>query len=359
MTGSTTLRMLRILSCALVAFATLEVCARVDDWLAYGAPLLSAYTVDDLYELDGDVLRGKPYARYKKWQLNSLGLRGPELRAGRTRILCIGASETFGMLESDGMEYPRQLETALNTNAGADQYEVVNLSYFGLKLPTANRLLPDVVGTVHPRVAVIYLTYGGYVAPRTEAGLRDRLAQPEFSLRITDKINDLARSILPHWLQNRFKEQWMARYVGNRKLMDRVPEDRLQLLGEDLADSVALLRQLGVQPVIVTHANRFSAANDPQRADMLIAWRKFYPLMSEKGLLDMDERLNGVARQYAERNGVPLIDAAALMPGGSRYFTDYTHFTDEGARTFASLIAQRLAPVLSSTPVAQERSASR
>ena len=34
------------------------------------------------------------------------------------------------------------------------------------------------------------------------------------------------------------------------------------------------------------------------------------------------------------------------MPGGPRYFTDYTHFTDEGAHTFARILAQEIQPLL-------------
>ncbi len=352
------MKAVRVVTSILAILVTLEICARADDWLAFRAPLFAPYSVDDLYTVDGASLRGKPFARFKNWQLNSLGLRGPELRPERTRVLCIGASETFGMLETSGKEYPRQLEAALNEQAGGSRFEVVNFSYFGLKLPTANRLLPNLIDDVQPRVAVIYLTYGGYVAPRPKQPVPETLVRPVFELRLAAKINDVARAVLPQPLQNWVKQRWMEHYVRNRPLITRTPADRPQQLAEDLDATVALLRAHGVQPVIVTHANRFTEANDPYREDMLIAWRRFYPLVSTGGLLDMDAQLNEAARRFAAEHGVPLIDAAMLMPGGQKYFTDYTHFTDEGARTFAGILANGIQPLLDGTPE-DARSASR
>jgi len=353
------MKAMRVVTSILAVLVTLEVCARIDDWLAYRAPLFAPYSVDNLYTVDGPSLRGKPFARFKNWQLNSLGLRGPELRPDRVRVLCIGASETFGMLETSGKEYPRQLEAALNERLGEPRYEVVNFSYFGLKLPTANRLLPELIETVKPRVAVIYLTYGGYVAQRPKHPAPETLVRPVFELRLLAKINDVARAVLPQGLQNWVKQRWMDHYVRDRQLIERTPPDRPQQLAEDLEATVTLLRAHGVQPVIVTHANRFTEANDPRRADMLIAWRRFYPLVSEGGLLDMDARLNDAARQFASEHNVLLIDAAVLMPGGQKYFTDYTHFTDEGARTFSGIDARGIQPLLESQAPEDARSASR
>ena len=95
---------LRIFVGLLIFVLAVEMCARVDDFIAYGAPFGESYTSDRLYEHDQIGQRGRPGARYKKWHLNSLGYRGPELRNGTIRIICLGASETFGLYEADGEE---------------------------------------------------------------------------------------------------------------------------------------------------------------------------------------------------------------------------------------------------------------
>lgn len=72
-----------------IFFLTLEACARIDDYITEGAPLLSPYNEDTLYTYDALGKRGRPYARYLKWSLNSLGYRGPELNltASESRAL--------------------------------------------------------------------------------------------------------------------------------------------------------------------------------------------------------------------------------------------------------------------------------
>src|SRR5205823_3540189 len=101
---------LRVLGCFIIVVLTLELCARVDDYVTFGAPLFAPYNAETMYQMDAIGKHGKPNARYKKWQLNNLGYRGPDPQSGKTTILCFGSSETFGLYEAPGEEYPRQLE---------------------------------------------------------------------------------------------------------------------------------------------------------------------------------------------------------------------------------------------------------
>ena len=343
---------LRILTCLLAVLLTLEVCARVDDWLSFGAPLLSSYDVNALYVLDNGVQRGKPLGRYRNWQLNSLGLRGPELTPGSQRILTIGASETFGMLETPGMEYPRQLEQLLRDALPDRHVDVANLSYFGLTLATANKLLPQVLQEVRPTIVFVYPSYGGYVARRQlEVAPDPAPADAAPMLRLPGKLADLLKAQLPPKLQTALKQREIDAYVHGRPVVEHMPADRAQFLLFDLENLVATIRAYGAQPVIATHATRFT--NDPVRADgqtFVVSWRKFYPLFSANALFEMEDRLNATVRQFAIEHDVPLVDAAAALPGGSRNFTDHEHFTDSGAAALAQLIEQTTAPMLRNRP---------
>ena len=88
------------LTYAAVAFATLELAARTDDLLRYGASFWQPYTIDTIFQPSEFGRTGRPGARFTKWDLNSLGYRGPEPVPGRTNILTFGASETFGLYET-------------------------------------------------------------------------------------------------------------------------------------------------------------------------------------------------------------------------------------------------------------------
>src|SRR5882672_8433158 len=113
---------------------SVEVSARVEDRFRTGVPLFSTPDkVADLVVQDALGVRGKPYGHYKVWKLNAFGFRGPEIaqspRPGCIRVMTLGASETFGLYESPGHEYPAQLSNVLR-EPGC--YEVVNAAIFGL-----------------------------------------------------------------------------------------------------------------------------------------------------------------------------------------------------------------------------------
>src|SRR5579872_7571639 len=92
----------------------LEIAARVDDRVSTGTPILSSPDPTDLQIDDGAAIYGRPYAQYRQWRLNSLGMQGPETvehkPSGTMRVVVLGASETFGSYESPGMTYADQLQ---------------------------------------------------------------------------------------------------------------------------------------------------------------------------------------------------------------------------------------------------------
>ncbi|HEU5399947.1 MAG TPA: hypothetical protein VFU86_01245 [Terriglobales bacterium] len=331
---------------ALMAFGlTLELCARVDDLIRYGAPFLSNYTYDSMFTVDAVGRTGKPNSRFRDYRLNSLGFRGPELRPGGVRIVCIGASETFGLYEDPGDEFPRQIERDLNQAAGTDRFQVVNTGLVGQTIRTATRRIPQYVEEIHPRFAVIYATPANYIwlpwvinAPAVQND-----PQPQFQLRSVDKIRDAIKRFTPpgilDYLRRRDIDHEAARYG---KPMDRVPDESVSVFRSDLAVMLDDWRQQGVTPILVTHANRFGSTLTQKDREELTAWRRFYPMLTEDGFLDMERRMNNATRSLAAEKNVPLVDGAAVVPHKDEYFGDAIHFTDKGASLLAGAIAQEI-----------------
>src|SRR6266850_4723322 len=116
-------------SLAGVFLATAELAIRIDDGLTWGAPLLSPYSNDWLLTRDSVGTRGRPSYRYQKWRMNNLGFRGADITptptSGRTRVAILGASETFGLFESEDREYPVRMQAVLDS-AAPHRFEVVN-----------------------------------------------------------------------------------------------------------------------------------------------------------------------------------------------------------------------------------------
>jgi lysophospholipase L1-like esterase len=342
-----------------VLVIVLEICARVDDLVTYGAPFFGSYNDEILLQRDNIGKWGKPGARYAKWQLNSLGYRGPELRTGSVRIITMGASETFGLYEAPGEEYPRQLERDLNSAAGKDLFQVVNVAFAGETLPTAILRVPQIVTQIHPSYALIYPDLSSYIwmsvsadkstANRSSATDVNRTGI-SFESRLSGRVENLLKQTLPAAVQNELRKISMQREIAFRHyvVLDRLPEDRVERFRQDLQTLIAVLRDHGVQPVLVTHATIFSDPLTNSDRVYLTHWRKIYPMLEEEGFLDMERRMNDVIRQTAANEHVPLIDADKEMPRGPKYFVDFVHFTTYGAGVMASILANGMQPLLSS-----------
>lgn len=326
----------------------LEVCARIDDVVTYGAAFSGPYNKDILFQRDKIGKWGKPGAQYAKWQLNSLGYRGPELRPGTIRIICMGASETFGMYEAPDQEYPRQLERDLNSGMPTGLFQVVNVAYAGETVPTAILRAPQIIAQIHPSYAVIYPDFTSYThEPSAPSATQARMS---FESRLAERVNNLLKYALPSAVQNELRKVVIRREVATRHyvVMERLPEERVELFRQDLQKLVATLRSYGVEPILATHATFFSKPFSESDRMMLTTWRKFYPMLKEDGFIDMQSRMNEVVRQTAAAGHVPLIDADKEMPPGPKYFGDMVHFTTEGAEVMASILANGMKPLLNS-----------
>lgn len=343
----------RLASVLLVAAATMEVCARIDDWYAYGAPLFGSSSINNLYHRDELGLWGKPNARFEKWRLNDIGLRGPDLDPRSYRIAVVGSSETFGLYESADNEYPRLLEQRLRAACG-ENVDVANVAFPGLHPQTVLRRLDWIEDQVRPVTAVVYLPPANYAdveviseqpAARDSSGQRSfvrRLLGAMRSLRMVDRAQALIKRHAPTELLNFYREWSIRRALAGSTALDNVPERRLKRMRQDLVALVRGFESRGIAVVLATHASRFGQSLTDDDCYWLTAWRVFYPSISETGILRLERRGNELIRSVAQREGVRLIDAAAKLNGHTEYFADFSHFTDAGA----AAMAQALAPGL-------------
>jgi hypothetical protein len=326
-----------------IAATTLELCARIDDYVAYDAPLFGRYTIDSLYQNDGCGKRGKPNARYRKWRLNSLGFRGPELIAGCTKVICIGSSETFGLYEQEGNEFPRQLERMLNESPRSGRYQVVNVAYPGETLRTSRQHVPDIVAAVAPQYAVIYPSPANYIwLPWLKPKVGEQPKPSAFEFRIAQNVRTLIKDILPASVQNELRKREIARDSARYGTMQLLPEENIRVFRQDLVELVNALRQRGLKVLLVTHTTIFQQPLDAQEQQLLTSWRSFFPMLQEEGFLDMERRMNAAVRSVAQGLNVALCDADQIVPHGPEYFVDFSHFTDKGARAIAMAISERM-----------------
>jgi len=331
---------LRILVGVFCFGLALEVCARLDDFIAYKAPFWGPYNSERLYEQDRIGKRGKPGARYMKWQLNSLGYRGPDLRSGTIRIVCFGSSETFGLYEAEGEEYPRQLERDLNAVAGKDIFQVVNVAYPGETAATSIIRVPEISEMIHPSVAFIYTAPASYIDMdwiRSEVQTPSTDESPgRVDFRIADRARTALKSLLPERAQTWIRQREINNAAARYHVLDRLPEENLRRYRSDLTELVSRLRARGIKPILVTHADAFGEYPAMPDCQLLTSWRKFYPMLLESGFIDMEQRMNDAMRSLAAADHIQLVDAAREISPSRKYFADFVHFTTQGAALMAS-----------------------
>ncbi len=319
-------------------------CVRIDQALTYGAPLFGRYDMSTMLTYDDIGVIGRPHGRYLKYKLNKLGYRSPEPRADRERIVTIGASETFGLFESEGKEYPRQLERELNARAGSDRYQVQNVAFAGQSLNAAGGRVPQIADEIQPELALVYPSFLPYINPPADGREPvDWVKQDSsFQSRLWPKLWNLMDTLPPFVNDLRF-EYHIWKTVRNRPVRQQVPEANVSRFHEDLVNLLDKLQENNIRCVLVTHATYFGDSVDPDERPRLIAWRRMEPTLAESGFLDFEKRMNAVIRQEAAARQIKLIDAEARM-NQHEFFADWVHFTDTGAAHMARLLATEIAP---------------
>jgi hypothetical protein len=342
----------RIAGYALLALLTLEVAARVEDFVRYRASLTAPYSINTIFRSSPYSREGKPGARFAKWSLNSLGFRGPEIVAGRTNVIVFGASETFGIYESPGAEYPRQLEATLNARQ-SDRYNVINIAIPGMRIGRVG-YLDRAIHITNAKYVVVYPTPANYIGTtaafcaQPNVPVPDRLGWADY-VRLAGRMEQVAKTNTPPSLLTALRRLSISMQTLHVDVMERVPQASIDAFRSDLLCVTNLAKSLGVEPILLTHATYFGATMQPEDKPMMVTWRRFYPELSEGGFLDLERRANDAIRAVGRDAGVKVVDAARLIPGGPKYFADFAHFTDLGAHCMAALIAAQLGTRQTST----------
>ncbi len=326
-----------------------EAAVRIEDWITWRTPFSSGIrAVADLAVTDRTGRHPAAGSSFRKWQINSLGTRGPEPDATRRRprVLLLGASESFGLYESPGQEFARQLADSLS--AAGCAIDVLNAAFPGMSLPTVEQDLRLRLAPTGATVAIYYPTPPQYVddappkAVKLDSSGSGRLTISALRPRFAARARDAFKSAMPRAIQDYFRGRDIASSRAKwpaDSIYTTVPEGRAALFERDLRHLVGTMRVLGMTPVLVTHANAF-IGTPPAAADRLRAWERFYPRATGATLVAFDSAANDRIRRIAVDSGAILVDAWQAFRGrpAESMFADFSHFTDAGAARMASVL---------------------
>ena len=291
---------------------------------------------------------------------NRLGFRGPDLPSdfdSRLSIITVGGSTTECFLLSDGKtwtdvmaaELARTIPRVWVNNAGFD-----GQSTFGHLV-----LLRSVLVKLKPTV-VLFLT--GINDVGMDWGANSEFETPDPSNQRV--VHRLARySEIFNSAQNLVRARRARRFVFGDQPVDFAAYRHFSMTDADVAAYVASYqrslagyearlvrlaresRAARIEPVFLTQPELAGDAVDPETGLDLgtMAEHDDRNGRAEWRLLEM---YNDVTRRVAARDGVFLIDLAHRLPRDSRYFYDFVHYGNEGARAVGLIVAAELAPHL-------------
>lgn len=345
-----------------------EVTARVEDTLTWKAPFNGRYTEEALIVRDSLGAHGHPDYTFRKWRMNNLGFRGRDIALdtvpGRTRIVTLGASETFGLHESPDREYPVQLQEVLDSTAPG-RWEVVNVGLPGLSLSSMVPYYHNVVRPLKPTLVFIYPSPSFYlevnplppvyVVPKS----RPAPVNDQFESRLPSRARESLKAIIPGALVTRYRMWKLEKQRASHPadwVWQQPPAERLEIMRQHLGALVDSIQATGARVVLVTHSNRFvgaladTATADRRHLTNLIA--EYYPRASLTTMATIDLAANAVLREVAATRGVPVIEAEGKIPPDGKHFGDYAHFTDSGSTVMAHLLADGLMQLDQARPAA-------
>jgi lysophospholipase L1-like esterase len=293
---------------------------------------------------------------------NALGFRGesyPEDFQRRLTVIAVGGSTTESFYISDGKTWPDLLAQSLKprfqalwlNNAGLDGHS--SWGHIVLVRDYIVDLRPDVVLLLvgvndlfadgpnqYDRAAAgglvsLLADYSEVVSTAVNL-LRARQTAKMTALGTIPKPNDLRQ--FPQFVVNEAELQAL--------LQDAQPA--LASFRQRLTDILGLLRQAGVQPVLITQPSLLGPVVDADDGvDLgLIEVNMWGRKLNGQAVWTLLEAYNEVTRSVARQGNAGLIDLAAQMPKSRRYYYDFFHFNNDGSARVAEIVSQGLCPQL-------------
>jgi hypothetical protein len=115
-------------------------------------------------------------------------------------------------------------------------------------------------------------------------------------------------------------------------------EQRLQKL-------LSAARAIGMQPVLLTQPLLLGAGMDDVTG-LDLARIRFAPERNGRMWWTVLEAYNDVTRRVGRAQNILVIDTARELPKSSRYFSDFVHFSNQGADVLAGIVVRHLEPWL-------------
>jgi lysophospholipase L1-like esterase len=293
---------------------------------------------------------------------NSLGFRGPEPPRDWSRwltILTVGGSTTECLFLSDGRTWTDQLArraAALRPDVWVNNAGLDGHSTFGHLI-----LLRDYLVSMRPTLLLFLIGANDVklVSPRAidraldpeglSAGHRALTFAADHSeiAAVGENFVRMARTHRAELGDGELRlETTIQRRVIDDAAITRIAADHrpfLEAYARRVDALLDLCRENGIQAVLLTQPALYGDVADPTTG-MSLGTVATEPLSNGHVSWLVQELYNDVTRTKARQAGVQIIDLAREIPKDSRYFSDWVHFTNEGAALVGDVVYRHLEP---------------
>lgn len=327
-----------------------EAAIRLRSWWRHGSTFSSAAPMvahDPRFDLVLPVPNATRQGSRESIHINSLGFRGKEFskqkNPGTIRILCVGASTTFGTGSStDSTTWPAYLEMELlAAPRSGDTLEVINAGIQGCRIQHTIRDIERRLLAYQPDIVICYHANNDIAEDtRRIAQTRGLTGSPGLGNRFINwasqysQLVDLAQ-------KNLMILQKGGSTTGGR--LNGIPEDLAASFSNSLNELVDLTEKHRVRLLLTTFPVKYRRHQEKEtrltNADVAFY---YMPWMSMDDLLDAMDMYNQAILNVASARDVPVVDLRESVPADATHFVDCMHMTDRGCQIVARELAEAI-----------------
>jgi len=328
---------------ALSALVIVELLLQVRSHIRYGTSVFNLLAKQTTYEFNESLglqlLRPNSIIEGSQAiiEANSLGLRSPELQdksQGEIRVAIIGASSVMGTYtrnNEDVISY--RLEDYLESAYPGVAINVINAGIAGYGLGDQRRMFERVIQPMEPDLVIWYSGFND---------ISGYCHKP--SLKVTSGLPQIK---LPSWLLSielvTKNTVWLRTVkAGKQGMLDPALLDVGAYLGR-VNQFLDTIRDAKTPLMMVTNARAFREDMPVHEQITLSETARYYNHCFDlDGLHSAYNLHNDLLAKSATEHGHSVLRLDKVMPGGSKYFGDATHFSVVGSDYVARLFSEHI-----------------
>lgn len=300
---------------------------------------------------------------------NSLGFRGEEPPinfAASLSIVAVGGSTTECIMITDGKTWPELV--SVNLTADYPAIWVNNAGIDGHSTFGHIELLKQYLSRLKPNMAMFLVGINDMaidsvnqydLSPLVQANVRygrwRELTQNSYVLSLVHLIRapkgthntaSITDTIVQYDISGDNSEITPLSETDRTRTTQRLKgyKQRIQKI-------ISLSRSYGILPILITQPAIYGLSIDPTTGINLaeIPVSDFTePGITRSGIdkWELLEMYNDVTRETGREEGVDVIDLARQMPKNTFFYYDFIHFTEQGAKSVADIVASELHTIL-------------